>query len=386
MRVPLSLPLLLALAAGAPAWGPFTHQIVNQRAADALAGHPDLGFLAEGSTRDLFVRAGATGDMTFNLRSGGKTHPAVNTLLHAAPFHAHLVEVARAGEGDPGSRLAFAYGLAAHLAGDQVGNAPGGLVTHNTFGWPADADVFGDPVDHPAASAEAALRYATISINKILVDTLLRDEEAAGQAYVPHVDGDLLVEAARTYEGPGALPNDTDGEREELAALLGMLGRRFPTSARGLRLITWRIHRNRRLREGIRGELGGLDGMAESAARVRADLEDLLAGRPPAPPRAPGEAAHDHRIPDSEQAILASVIRELAGLEPGDLPFAPDGVAALKRRIYKTFFLHALVPFRSWDALVGKVRGLVPAPRPGSPGAPEERLPVLPELVGIVGP
>ena len=371
-RRPWLVSLLLILSAPVGAWAPMTHDVVNQLALATLRQRPGFEFLQEERYGSIYIRSGSSADLTFSLSGGGKSHPEVNAVLHEAAFHAHLYQRCVAA-GDDACR-AFALGLRGHLAGDEVGNTDEAPTAHDSFGWPQDRDVFGDPVSEPGASAAAQLRNVTIGLNKIMIDGLVRGEREAGRDYDPYIDEDALYQALISYDGPHAVPHGSEEVRRQLAEDLHSMARSFRRSFGLLQLVSRRFWDDRRLRGPVSEELGGLGRalpkVPESVLRAVLTAEGMVAGTP-----VPAPTGHCCQVwmQAATLEVLGRSLSEAAGVaavaETDPLPASsyPDleaadaaALAVLEKKVMKTFAANAMVPLRRWEVVRRRVRGLVP--------------------------
>lgn len=410
-----TLVVLLAASPAARAWGPFTHAMVNQRALARLAAEPATAFLADPELAELFVRSGPSADLTFDPFRAGKGHEDVNDLLHDPAFLEDLHRRAVAG-GDPTHR-AFALGLVGHLAADLVGNQRHGLVHRNVFDFPADRDLLGRAADERESAAQKLLQ-PTASVNKILVDALLRPERVAGRADHPNIPVVFLSRALRAYEGEGALENDGRLDRARIVAQATRFAGLFPIAYQALGAVARKIERAADLREGAARALGvgpggEVPGIAESADAVVLAVTAVAAGG--AMPRGASfgcrgarerEAAHQDlcdrvralhvRLRDEDRARRPA--SPLPRVVPAGTP-DPD-VGSLRRQVFMKFFvattrveverdggrLPLTLAGPSWADVRREVRGVLPwlvgAAAAANPGAPRSPFGAYDELAG----
>lgn len=419
--------LALFVAGPASAWGPYSHVILNQLAVERLQETPGLELFQERKYRVLFARAGASADLVFSIKNGGKTDPAMNAVLHDPGFHAELYHRCKAA--DDKDCQAFALGLLGHQAADHAGNRADSASAANVFEWANDQDVFGAPVDAPERSAAAQLRTVTIGVNKILIDGLLKRHEVSFRRYQPYVHQRQLTEALQAYDGPNALPNDTEAERAEIADHVGSYSRRFFLAYTVLRGLGRSVHLNGRIRgplEDVYGaEVDQLPTIRSSVDEIVAAVSRLVAGAP-GPVRAASFApevlaAGCHDLTGSLEGLGEAVQEHEAtrfslfgaqddpGDEPDDAAIGPApslperetgagspeanaALSQLRRRVMTEVGKNLLVPLRSWGRLRRNVRRLVPIERPegdsapgGEPAAPAAPAPGASGSAGLFG-
>jgi hypothetical protein len=252
----------LVLAAAAAAWGPATHEVLNQEAVQAVE-RPELAFLREPEALRRFVTAGAMPDMTFSFAAGDKTDPAYNDLFHSdtggAPHGLGRALLARARFSGRLREIAFALGWWAHEIGDDVGNAADSPVHRNILGLPGD------------------LSRLSIGFNKIMVDGMAL-RRARVEGLVPEVETELLVAAISSYSGPHATADEIATVRRKVKAFED----EYRRSMELLLELGWLIARNPTLvRDLTASELGAPDawgvGRLEASAGA---IRDFLAGVP----------------------------------------------------------------------------------------------------------
>lgn len=385
--------LLQALSGFLPkvhAWGPYTHAVINQEAVDALAAKAGFEFLAEDPYRSDFISGGTAPDMTFDISRGGKSAPEYNRVFHEPEFHAHLIEVARRRRRR--REIAWALGFGGHLSGDAIGNGPDTVTAHNSFDFPEDEDIYGAAVSDPNQSAKAKLQSATTHCNKIMVDTILWGKSRSGATKRPEIARDLLYLALISYEGPHALPHQSDDEKQAIWQKLGHFRTRYGISFRALLQVARYFHNLTFLRGGFEGEMGGkgfeVPGFRESSrqvvfdaervirqgqgaggsvlcnqgcflgASVLADLEALQEALGSGPVRTADEEAN----PLEESSPRTSEEAEaLASAEGADVEAQRQAdLASLRKKVLLKFLKAGALPGRRWPTLRDKVRGLVP--------------------------
>lgn len=447
-RLAAGLLSLFLTAGAAKAWGPFTHCVINQLSLETLGEHPEVPLLHRKKHQKLYVQAGSTADLVFQIHRGGKTDPALNRVLHEASFHHHLYRYA-VEQGDERGQV-FAMGLAGHLAGDEVGNSQDSPTSYDLFSWSRQEDVFGRPVDDPEGSAAGQLRGVSIGMGKIAIDGLMREEKKLGRFYHPVVVGDALIPALQSYQGVHSLPNATEEEREALEDKVKGFSRSFFVSFKALQKFDLRVWMNGRVRRPLKQFYGGsgrqLPRIRESAAAATQAVLALVRGELPetreALARASGATVPGAGTPHSEEdpargclsglpvASLDSLQRALSESDPAleeeaaeeDSPggdpeggpgadeapvelLAPEGparlparsrgpevpeekeaLAGLRRRAMTRFFGGLLVPARRWEKIRSRVRGLVPleVPEPVPAGAPAAAVGEVPDMGGLV--
>jgi hypothetical protein len=309
-------------ATAAAAWGPFTHELLNEEALRQLPANPALSVLQQAGGISTFISAGSLPDMTFDVLAGSKTDPEYNALFHSddpagpSPFTLHLLKMAQ-GSGQP-EDLAFALGWKSHILADVIGDKPGAVTTRN-------------PLDLPDN-----LSYVSSGLTKILLDGVFATVATPGWNYHPRYRRSLMARAVQSCQAARGVTVDP----KEVDRKLAGFERGFSRSVQILEHFAFLVAANRglvtELRQGPFAQAGGT-AVADAPESVKA-IRDMLAGVKPmgettAPPKmadlledlpntmspAPESAAEE-----SVPARVSKIYRALQFLVP--LPVAGAGI------------------------------------------------------------